>query len=48
MARMLFSDDEHTWLELKEFTNFIDTQVPHLGDFRNGVMPLGVHRRFEL
>jgi hypothetical protein len=48
MTSVLFPDNEHTGLFPKKFTNLIDAQVPHLGDFRNGIMPLGVHRGFEL
>ena len=43
-----FSEREYTRLILEEFANFVRTQVPHFGDFRNGVVPLGVRRGIEL
>jgi len=35
-----FPDHKHTRLILDKFTNLISAQVPHLSDFRNGVVPL--------
>jgi hypothetical protein len=32
----------------EKFANFVRTQTPHFGDFRNGVVPPGVRRRIEL
>ena len=43
-----FSEHEYTRLILEKFANFVRTQVPHFGDFRNGVVPLGVRRSIEL
>ena len=43
-----FSEHKHTRLILEKFANFVRTQVPHFGDFRNGVVPLGVRRGIEL
>ena len=48
VARTSFSEHEHTRLILEKFANFVRTQVPHFGDFRNGVVPLGVRRGIEL
>jgi hypothetical protein len=42
------SDDKHARLVLEKLTNFISTQVPQFGDFRNGIMPLDVHRGLDL
>jgi hypothetical protein len=39
-----FTQNEDTRLVLEKIADFIRTQVPHLGDFRNGVVPLDVHR----
>ena len=35
-----FSNHKHTRLILEKFTNLISAQIPHLSDFRNGVVPL--------
>jgi len=43
MARTLLSDHKHTRLILEKFTNLITAQIPHLSDFRNGVVPLDMH-----
>ena len=48
VARTSFSEDKHTRLILEKFANFVRTQVPHFGDFRNGVVPLDVHRGLDL
>lgn len=48
VARTSFSEHKHTRLILEEFANFVRTQVPHFGDFRNGVVPLSVRRGIEL
>ena len=42
------ADHKHTGLILEKFTNFISTQIPHFGDFRNGIVPLDVHRGLDL
>jgi len=42
------SDHKHTRLVFKKLTDFITAQVPHFGDFRNGIMPLDVHRGLDL
>jgi hypothetical protein len=42
------SDHKHTRLVLEKLTNFISAQVPHFGDFRNGIVPLDVHRGLDL
>src|SRR5882724_6141757 len=47
-VRTPFSDNKHARLVLEKLTNFIRTQVPHFGDFRNGIMPLDVHRGLDL
>ena len=39
---------KHTGLILEKLANFISTQIPHFGDFRNGIMPLDVHRGLDL
>src|SRR5437016_4416090 len=39
-----FSDHEHARLVLEKLTDFIRTQVPHFGDFRNGIVSLGMRR----
>jgi len=38
-----FSDHKHTRLILKKFTDLISAQIPHLSDFRNGIMPFDMH-----
>src|SRR5712664_4678337 len=43
-----FSDHEHARFVLEKLTDFIRAQVPHFGDFRNGIMPLDVHRGLDL
>jgi hypothetical protein len=48
VARTPFSDHKHARLVLEKFANFVRTQVPHFGDFRNGIMPLDVHRGLDL
>jgi hypothetical protein len=48
VAGTSFSEHKHTWLILEKLANFVRTQVPHFGDFRNGVVPLGVRRGLEL
>jgi hypothetical protein len=42
------SKHKHTWFFLEKLANFIRAQVPHFGDFRNGIMPLDVHRGLDL
>jgi hypothetical protein len=42
------SKHKHTWFFLEKFANFVRTQVPDFGDFRNGVVPLSVRRGIEL
>ncbi len=37
------SDYKHARLILEKFTNLITAQIPHLSDFRNGVVPLDMH-----
>jgi hypothetical protein len=48
VARTSFSKHKHTWLILKKLPNLISAQIPHFGDFRNGVVPLDVHRSLNL
>ncbi len=48
VARTPFTNHQHAWLVLEKPTNFIRTQVPQFGDFRNGIMPLDVHRGLDL
>ena len=48
VARTPVSYDKHARLVLEQLTNFIRTQVPQFGDFRNGIMPLDVHRGLDL
>jgi hypothetical protein len=48
VTRTPLSYDKHTRLILEKFTNLISTQIPQLGDFRNGIMPLDVHRGLDL
>ncbi|MGH9686533.1 MAG: hypothetical protein ACRD5K_05515 [Candidatus Acidiferrales bacterium] len=43
VARTLLSDHKHTRLIFEKFANLISTQIPHLSDFHNGVVPLDVH-----
>jgi len=38
-----FSDHENTRLIFKKLTNLISAQIPHLSDFRNGVVPFDMH-----
>src|SRR6266436_1023820 len=42
------SDHKDSRLVLEKLTNFIRTQVPHFGNFRNGVVPFGRGRGFDL
>src|SRR5439155_19863612 len=44
VARASISEHKYTRLILEKFANFVRTQVPHFGDFRNGVVPLGMRR----
>src|SRR5437588_5637865 len=39
-----FSDHKHARLVLEKLTNLISAQIPHLSDFRNGVVPFGGYR----
>ncbi|HET8925750.1 MAG TPA: hypothetical protein VFN26_22390 [Candidatus Acidoferrum sp.] len=48
MAGTSFSEYKNSGLLFEKFANFISTQVPHFGDFRNGVVSLGVRRGLEL
>src|SRR5216683_816452 len=48
VARTPLSDHKHTRLILEKFTNLISTEIPQLGDFRNGIVPLDVHRGLDL
>ena len=48
VPRTPLSYDKHAGLILEKFTNFIRTQIPHFGDFRNGIVPLDVHRGLDL
>ena len=48
VAGTSISQHKHTRLILEKLANFVRTQVPHFGDFRNGVVPLGVRRSIEL
>jgi hypothetical protein len=43
VARSSVSNYKHTRLILEKLANLISAQIPHLSDFRNGVMPLDVH-----
>jgi hypothetical protein len=43
VARTSLTDHEHTRLILKKFTNLISAQIPHLSDFRNGIVPFDMH-----
>jgi hypothetical protein len=43
MARTPLSDHKHTRLILEKLTNLVSAQIPHLSDFRNGVVPLDMH-----
>jgi len=38
------SDHKHARLVLEKLTNLISAQIPHLSDFRNGVVPFGGYR----
>jgi len=48
VARNPLSDHKHTGLVLEKLTDFIRAQVPHFGDFRNGIMPFDVHGGLDL
>ena len=48
VAGTSISQHKHTRLILEKLANFVRTQVPHFGDFRNGVVPFGVRRGIEL
>ncbi|MGB7025576.1 MAG: hypothetical protein WBD73_17440 [Candidatus Acidiferrales bacterium] len=43
MARTPLTYDKHTRLILEKLTNLVSAQIPHLSDFRNGVVPLDMH-----
>ena len=47
-ARIRFTNHKHTNFTLEKLTDFIRAQVPHFGDFRNGIMPFDVHRGLDL
>src|SRR5439155_26255987 len=47
-ARIRFTNHKHASFTLEKLTDFIRAQVPHFGDFRNGIMPLDVHRGLDL
>src|ERR1700723_2693248 len=42
------ADHKHVGLIFEKFTNLISTQIPQLGDFRNGIVPFDVHRGLDL
>jgi len=44
VAWTAFSDRKHTGLILEKLANFVRTQIPHFGDFGNGIVPLSVWR----
>jgi hypothetical protein len=48
VPRTPFTYHEHSWFALEKLANFVGTQTPHFGDFRNGIMPLDVHRGLDL
>jgi len=48
VAGTAFSEHKYPRFILEKLSNFVCTQVPHFGDFRNGVVPLGVRRGLEL
>jgi hypothetical protein len=43
-----FTNHKDARLMFEQLANFIGTQIPHFGDFRNGIMPLDVHRGLDL
>ena len=47
-SRIRFTNHKDARLMFEQFATFIGTQIPHFGDFRNGIMPLGVHGGFDL
>jgi hypothetical protein len=46
--RIRFSNHKNSSFSLEKLADFIRAQVPHFGDFRNGIMPLDVHRGLDL
>jgi hypothetical protein len=48
VPRTPFPYHKHAWFVLEKRTNFISAQAPHFGDFRNGIMPLDMHRGLDL
>jgi len=48
VPRISLPNHKHARLTVEKLTNFISTQVPHFGEFRNGVVPLGVRRMVRL
>jgi len=48
VPRISLPNHKHPRLTVEKLTDFISAQVPHFGEFRNGVMPLGMHRMFRL
>lgn len=39
VSRVSFPNDNHAWLILEEVANLVCAQIPHLGNFRDGVVP---------
>src|SRR5207248_6577630 len=44
VPRTALTYNKHAGLILEKFTNLISAQIPHLRDFRNGVVPFGGYR----
>src|ERR1700682_1107930 len=44
VPRTALTYNKHARLILEKFTNLISAQIPHLSDFRNGVVALGGYR----
>ena len=47
-ARVSFSDHKDTWLVFKKITNLVGTQIPHLSNFHNGIVPSDRGRGLDL
>jgi len=42
MAGITLSNQKDTWLTFEKVTNLVGAQVPHLSNFRDGIVPLDV------
>ena len=48
VTTVTLSDDKNTRLAFKKLAHLVGAQIPHFRDFPNGIVPLDVHRGFNL